>query len=412
MKQNFIYVKKVNAKIDKIASLNPFSCPLNLWKEKRAEIVPGLSYNRVKAMSPIISKSAQKLTTYLTNEYTNNCETIDAKEISLKYTADIVAGIGWGIESGSFHSTTDNNKKTSFIEMSKKMVYQTLLGFRFFFISGIFPFIKYIYEERFFPEETNRYFSQLAEASIKLRNTAVNKNESQDFFQYLLDLKHKKQLTNDEFVGHQLTFHYDSFETAAISICHCLLLLARYPYTQKKLRNEIQKYTDPKTGLLKFDDLMIMPYLEQCIAETLRVYAPLPFSSKICTESCEFENNDGVLVRLKPGDVCFISLQSFQNDEKYFPQPDVFMPERFDKENGGTKRYKDMGVFLPFGDGPRICIGMNFVLAEIKTAVVEIIKHFELTVNERTRQDNYRETDGFMTGLEGGVHLNIKPLKL
>lgn len=54
---------------------------------------------------------------------------------------------------------------------------------------------------------------------------------------------------------------------------------------------------------------------------------------------------------------------------------------------------------------------MNFVLAEIKPAVVEIIEHFELTVNERTRNDNYRETDGFMTGLEGGIHLDIKPLK-
>ncbi|TMW43079.1 hypothetical protein DOY81_011840 [Sarcophaga bullata] len=69
-----------------------------------------------------------------------------------------------------------------------------------------------------------------------------------------------------------------------------------------------------------------------------------------------------------------------------------------------------MGVYLPFGDGPRICIGMKFGLAQAKAAVAEIIKNFSLTVNERTRKDNYQAADGFIIGLDGGIYLDIKQL--
>lgn len=79
--------------------------------------------------------------------------------------------------------------------------------------------------------------------------------------------------------------------------------------------------------------------------------------AKVCTQPCELLNNDGVALKIHPGDVCLIPLHSMHHDEEYYTQPEVFAPERFDEENGGTKKFKDMGVYLPFGDGPRICIG-------------------------------------------------------
>lgn len=51
---------------------------------------------------------------------------------------------------------------------------------------------------------------------------------------------------------------------------------------------------------------------------------------------------------------------------------------------------------------------MKFALTQAKAAIVEVIKHFELTVNERTRKDNYQSADSFMSGLDGGIFLNIK----
>ena len=62
--------------------------------------------------------------------------------------------------------------------------------------------------------------------------------------------------------------------------------------------------------------------------------------------------------------------------------------------------------FFLFLDGA----GMKFALTQAKAAIVEVIKHFELTVNERTRKDNYQSADSFMSGLDGGIYLNIKEL--
>lgn len=53
---------------------------------------------------------------------------------------------------------------------------------------------------------------------------------------------------------------------------------------------------------------------------------------------------------------------------------------------------------------------MKFGLSQSKAAVAEVIKHFELTVNQRTRKDNYQAADGFIIGLDGGIFLDIKEL--
>lgn len=94
-----------------------------------------------------------------------------------------------------------------------------------------------------------------------------------------------------------------------------------------------------------------------CFSETLRIFTPLPYMSKVCTQSCELINSDGVALQVQPGDVCIIPLHSVHHDEEYYPQPEDFVPERFAEASGGTKKYKDLGVYFPFGDGPRICLG-------------------------------------------------------
>lgn len=78
----------------------------------------------------------------------------------------------------------------------------------------------------------------------------------------------------------------------------------------------------------------------------------------MCTEPCELTNSDGTCLHMNIGDICLVSMYSLHHDENYYPQPDTFIPERFCVENGGIKKYKDMGVYLPFGDGPRICLGI------------------------------------------------------
>ncbi|XP_023294723.2 probable cytochrome P450 28d1 isoform X1 [Lucilia cuprina] len=394
-----------------ISGSNPFVLPFDEWKVKRAEIVPGVTSSKIKGMFPIIENVCTKFRLYLKNEIKNGTRTFNAKEVALKYTGDVVADVVWGIDAENLSTTKDvSQKKSSIFNMSKTMIAQNFHAFNYYFIARIFPIIRRFYYVRFFPEITDRYFTKLSRSAVELRQAQEN-NSRQDFLQYIVDFKEKKNISDTQITAHNLTFLFDGFETSATLISHCLLLLARYPLAQQKLRQEIQQHHHlTLNSTLNFDDLVKLPYLEQCVAETLRIFTPLPFMAKVCTQPCEFTNNDGVSLQIQPGDICLISLHSMHHDEEFFPQPEEFMPERFAEENGGTKKYKGMGVYLPFGDGPRICLGMKFALTQAKAAIVEVIKHFELTVNERTRQDNYQSADSFMSGLDGGIYLDVKEL--
>ena len=82
------------------------------------------------------------------------------------------------------------------------------------------------------------------------------------------------------------------------------------------------------------------------IPETLRKYAPIPLASRICTRPYNIPNTS-IVLKLKQR--VTIPVHSYHHDPKYFPNPEQFNPERF-------KDYEKL-AYLPFGDGPRICIG-------------------------------------------------------
>lgn len=129
---------------------------------------------------------------------------------------------------------------------------------------------------------------------------------------------------------------------------------------QEKLRSEIAE-TIKEKGAINYDTLSEMPYLDQVANETLRMYSPAAFISRKCTEPIELIAAKDKLVKIEEDISLIIPVQSIHNDEEYYKNPEKFDPDRFSPENGGMKLYRDKGVFLPFGDGPRICLGKNKV---------------------------------------------------
>lgn len=86
------------------------------------------------------------------------------------------------------------------------------------------------------------------------------------------------------------------------------------------------------------------------------------------------------------------------------------MPERFDSEHGGLKAFKDKGVYLSFGDGPRICLGVRFALMQSKAAIAQIIRNFEITVNGKTQEPLVIDPKEFINVKTGGLWLDFKPV--
>lgn len=144
--------------------------------------------------------------------------------------------------------------------------------------------------------------------------------------------------------------------------------------------------------------------------ETLRLNPPASFLVKRCTEETELPGLKEKPFKVEKGLIVWIPLLAIQTDPAYFEDPEKFNPDRFAPENGGTKPYKDQSVYFPFGDGPRICLGMRFATCQAKAGIVEIVKNFELSVNSKTQEPLIFNPKEFMLNPIGGLWLNIKPL--
>lgn len=143
----------------------------------------------------------------------------------------------------------------------------------------------------------------------------------------------------------------------------------------------------------------------------MRLHSPFPSISKECTETTELEYLKGKNVIIEKGINVYLPLYQLQRDAEYYPKPNEFIPERFDPEHGGVKAFKDKGVFLTFGDGPRACIGIKFAVMQSKAAIVEIVKNFKITINERTEPGLLADADKYMYIKKGGIWIDLKPVK-
>lgn len=112
-------------------------------------------------------------------------------------------------------------------------------------------------------------------------------------------------------------------------------------------------------------------------------------------------------VQMKKGDPIWIPIFGLHHDPKYYPEPEKFDPERFNDEN---KHNINPYTYLPFGVGPRNCIGSRFALMECKTLFYYLILNFELVPVKKTNIP-LKIVKSFMLEAEGGNWLGIKPYK-
>lgn len=123
---------------------------------------------------------------------------------------------------------------------------------------------------------------------------------------------------------------------------------------QEKLYDEIQKVNKQfSKKLLTYEILQQMKYLDMVVSETLRRWTTGPYIDRRCTVPYDIILKNGKTIHLKVGDAIQIPVAGYHMDEKYFPNPEKFDPERFNDEN---KKKIVHGSYIPFGSGPRNCV--------------------------------------------------------
>lgn len=223
--------------------------------------------------------------------------------------------------------------------------------------------------------------------------------------QWQTDIKNdsQKTMTLNEVTAQAYVFFLAGFETSASTLSFCLYELAKNPDIQRKVHEEIDRVLEEQNGEISYDSVAQMKYLDCCIdgkleflkfsifcvelnviicgssTETLRKYPTVPFLNRECTKDYQIPGTDVVIEK---GVGIMISLLGLQFDEKYYPEPEKFIPERFNEENSADKNIVNR-PYLPFGDGPRICIGMRMGKMQAKAGLVMLLKDYKFELGDK-----------------------------
>ncbi len=184
-------------------------------------------------------------------------------------------------------------------------------------------------------------------------------------------------MSETEILAQALVFFLAGYETTASTLSFCIYELALNPDIQQKLYDEVMSSLD-SNGTIPYDTLAKMPYLDAVLSETLRKY---PAGTVLAREaSVRYELGNTGLTLFK-GQTVEIPVYAIHHSEEYFPNAEKFIPERFLPEN---RHLIIPYTYLPFGAGPRNCIGMRFALTEAKLGLASIIEKYRFSRSPRT----------------------------
>lgn len=145
-------------------------------------------------------------------------------------------------------------------------------------------------------------------------------------------------------------------------------------------------------------------------SETLRRWPNAIAADRQCTKPYTIQpvTSEEKPIHIEKGEIIWIPIFGIHHDPKYYPEPQKFDPERFNDEN---KHKINPYTYLPFGVGPRNCIGSRFALLEWKALFFQILLNFELVPIKKTVIPLKISKKSFNLLPEGGAWLGFKPIK-
>lgn len=135
----------------------------------------------------------------------------------------------------------------------------------------------------------------------------------------------------------------------------------------------------------------------------MRKWPPVAVIRRSCVKTYKFP--DGAVV--EEGTRMVIPVSGIHHDEEYYPNPYEFDPERFNDEN--RKNIPDY-AYLPFGEGPRLCIGMRFGIMQTKVGLTSVLRNYRITLNKKTQLPIKLDKNSIIPTAKGGIWLNLEKL--
>uniref|UniRef100_A0A182PZ12 Uncharacterized protein n=1 Tax=Anopheles epiroticus TaxID=199890 RepID=A0A182PZ12_9DIPT len=222
-------------------------------------------------------------------------------------------------------------------------------------------------------EELNRAAESGNNNELDVNENDLGIKKKMAFLDMLLQSKIDGQPLTDLEIREEVdTFMFEGHDTTTSAISFLLQNLAKYPDIQQKVFEEVRNVVgDDGTRPVTIAMLNDMHYLDLVIKETLRLYPSVPMFGRKMMEDAEING------KVFPAGSNTIILPFFLGrNPEFFPNPEKFDPERFNVETSAEKT--NPYQYVPFSAGPRNCIGQKFAVAEIKSLVSKLVRHYEI----------------------------------
>ncbi|MET0746652.1 MAG: cytochrome P450 [Rhizobium sp.] len=223
----------------------------------------------------------------------------------------------------------------------------------------------------------------------------------EDFLTLLLDQAGPGGLTMEEIEDNILTFIGAGHETTARALAWTLFCVANVPHIRAEMESEIDRVL--ATGAEPVEWLEQMPHVRAAFEEAMRLYPPAPSINRAAIAADRWTSPSGEHVEIDAGITVLIMPWTLHRHALYWDKPRAFMPERFLPENrAAINRFQ----YLPFGAGPRVCIGATFALQEAVIALAVMMNRFRFDVTPRT---NPWPVQKLTTQPQGGLPMQVTP---
>ncbi|XP_075165468.1 putative cytochrome P450 6a14 [Haematobia irritans] len=382
------------------------------WRAMRHKLTPTFTATKMKYMFPTVVSVGERFSQAMAQSM-GVTGMVEIKELCTRYTIDVIGNVVFGIESHSLENPQEEFRQKAQSVFKEK---RHCAAVEQFMMTN--PRLAKKLGLKIFKDDITKYFLDLVKETIDFR--LKNNLRRKDFMDLLIKLKAQDEelantskgidlsqgLTLEQMTAQIFSFLVAGYETSSTTMAFCLYELAWHPDVQEKLRKEIFDSLNNNGGILTYESIHAMEYLDQVISETLRLYSVLPYHGRVAKEDYHIANTSYVIEK---DTMVLIPIDAIHRDPEYFPNPDEFNPDNFEP-SVCSKRHPC--TFLPFGDGPRNCIGLRFGKMQTKIGLISLLQRFCFDVCPLTKMPLQIDNASFFLSPKNGITLTLFDLTI
>lgn len=329
------------------------------WKKQRKLAQPAFYKKRLEGMVNVMVEESVKFCDSL-EPFRGTEQRVDLLKKMMEITSNIALKTLLGGDLGHEHQAVEQN-----ITFAQHHIIKRIRKPGYKFLSHINgkhkEFNKRIHE-----------FDELVYSVINERKSSETPPDS-DLLSMLMSARDEdgNPMSDKQLRDEVITIFVAGHETSANALAWTFYLLGKHPEFYTKLKNEVKEVLGDRLPVL--EDLRKLQYTRMVIEESMRLYPPAYLLSRECAEGDTIEGYP-----IKKGGIMVLAIHALHKNEEYWENPLEFNPERFTPER---VKARPKWHYLPFGAGPRMCIGNHFAMMEIQILLALIVGRFDVQLD-------------------------------